>query len=107
MISGTVIKSLVLVMAGLVLFGRGALAQKQGSLSPLKSLVATDPKPVNGKRWMQDHPLPPTQTSEKRDLLAWQPIFADVAEAGDLGYTTGPWEYKDDINVWNLLGQQR
>lgn len=112
-------------MTGLVVFVTGALAQKQGIVSPLKSLVATEqafsqaaadkdtreafvqfiaedgilfrPRAVNGKRWMQDHPVPPTQTSEKRALLAWQPIFADVAEAGDLGYTTGPWEFKDDI----------
>jgi len=34
---------------------------------------------------MQDHPVPPTQTSEKRALLAWQPIFGDVSEVGDLG----------------------
>jgi ketosteroid isomerase-like protein len=125
MIRRTVIKSLVLVMTGLVVFVTGALAQKQSIVSPLKSLVATEqafsqaaadndtreafvqfiaedgilfrPRAVNGKRWMQDHPVPPTQTSEKRALLAWQPIFADVAEAGDLGYTTGPWEFKDDI----------
>lgn len=125
MIRRTVIKSLVLVMTGLVVFVTGALAQKQGIVSPLKSLVATEqafsqaaadkdtreafvqfiaedgilfrPRAVNGKRWMQDHLVPPTQTSEKRALLAWQPIFADVAEAGDLGYTTGPWEFKDDI----------
>jgi ketosteroid isomerase-like protein len=112
-------------MTGLVVFVTGALAQKQGIVSPLKSLVATEqafsqaaadkdtreafvqfiaedgilfrPRAVNGKRWMRDHPVPPTQTSEKRALLAWQPIFADVAEAGDLGYTTGPWEFKDDI----------
>ncbi len=125
MISRTVIKSLVLVMMGSVVFVSGVLGQKQGTVSTLKSLVATEqafsqaaadkgtreafvhfiaedgilfrPKAVKGKRWMQDHPLPPTQTSEKRALLAWQPIFADVSEAGDLGYTTGPWEYKDDI----------
>jgi ketosteroid isomerase-like protein len=108
-----------------MVFVTSALAHKQGTVSPLKSLVATEqafsqaaadkgtrpaflqfiaddgilfrPKAVNGKLWMQDHPLPPAQTSEKRASLAWQPIFADVAEAGDLGYTTGPWEYKDDV----------
>ena len=82
------IKSLVLVMMGPVVFVSGALGQKQGTVSTLKSLVATEqafsqaaadkgtreafvqfiaedgilfrPKAVNGKRWMQDHPLPPT-----------------------------------------------
>src|SRR5262249_22298759 len=52
------------------------------------------PGAVNGKQWMKDHPLPPSPT---RNLLAWQPIFARVANAGDLGYTTGPWEFKDNI----------
>jgi ketosteroid isomerase-like protein len=52
------------------------------------------PKAVKGKQWMIDHPLPP---SDKRDLLSWGPSFADVARAGDMGYTFGPWQYKSDI----------
>lgn len=52
------------------------------------------PGAVNGKKWMLEHPLPP---SDKRSLLAWQPNFADMAAAGDLGVTTGPWEFKEDI----------
>jgi hypothetical protein len=49
------------------------------------------PRAVNGKKWMSEHPVPP---SDKRPLLAWQPNFAAVAAAGDLGFTTGPWEFK-------------
>ena len=45
------------------------------------------PGPVAGKKWIEDHPAPPT-------LLTWEPVFADVAESGDLGYTTGPWEIR-------------
>jgi ketosteroid isomerase-like protein len=52
------------------------------------------PGAVNGKKWMTEHPVPP---SDKRPLLAWQPAFAQMAAAGDLGFTTGPWEFKADI----------
>src|SRR5262245_37117019 len=52
------------------------------------------PGAVNGKKWMIEHPVPP---SDKKPLLAWQPAFAGMAAAGDLGFTTGPWEFKGDI----------
>jgi ketosteroid isomerase-like protein len=52
------------------------------------------PTAVNGKKWMNEHPVPP---SDKHPLLAWQPVFAQMANAGDLGFTTGPWEFKADI----------
>lgn len=53
------------------------------------------PRAVKGKQWMTENPLP---ASDKRPLLSWYPTFADVARAGDLGYTTGPWEYKADVH---------
>jgi ketosteroid isomerase-like protein len=53
------------------------------------------PGAVNGKKWLLEHPVPP---SDKRPLLAWQPSFAGMAAAGDLGFTTGPWEAKPDVN---------
>jgi ketosteroid isomerase-like protein len=49
--------------------------------------IVFDPGPVNGKKLYAKRPASDA-------LLSWQPIFADVARAGDLGYTTGPWEYK-------------
>jgi len=53
------------------------------------------PRAEKGKQWLLEHiPAPST----KRPLLAWQPSFAYVARAGDLGYTFGPWEFKPDIN---------
>src|SRR4030081_3779312 len=47
------------------------------------------PRAVKGKQWMTQNPVPP---SDKRPLLSWYPTVADVARAGDMGYTTGPWE---------------
>lgn len=49
--------------------------------------VVFQPGPVNGKKfWSERQPV--------KGLLSWQPAFADVSRAGDLGYTTGPWEYR-------------
>jgi ketosteroid isomerase-like protein len=53
------------------------------------------PTAVKGKEWILSHPLPP---SPKRQLLSWQPTFADISASGDLGYTTGPWQFRPDIN---------
>jgi ketosteroid isomerase-like protein len=42
---------------------------------------------VNGKKyWSERQP--------RKGLLSWEPVFADVSRAGDLGYTTGPWEFR-------------
>jgi len=45
------------------------------------------PDPVSGKEWFRARPVSPA-------LLSWYPILAEVSLAGDLGYTTGPWEYR-------------
>jgi ketosteroid isomerase-like protein len=119
-VRGTTMK--VLLTASFLVLVSTVVAQTSETVRPLKSLVETEqafsqaaadkstreafllfiaddgilfrPKAVNGKQWLIEHPTP---ASEKRPLLAWQPVFADVALAGDLGYTTGPWEYKEDI----------
>lgn len=46
------------------------------------------PGPVAGKKWMEEHPAPP-------GVLSWRPDFADVASSGELGYTAGPWEFRE------------
>lgn len=74
-------------------------SEEKGTREAFMAFIADDgilfrPTAVRGKHWMTEHPLPP---SEKRDLLSWQPIFADIARAGDMGYTTGPWQYENDI----------
>jgi ketosteroid isomerase-like protein len=45
------------------------------------------PGPVAGKKWMEERPA-------RDGLLTWRPAFADVALADDMGYTTGPWEFR-------------
>ena len=75
------------------------LSEEQGTREAFVKFIAEDgilfrPTAVPGKKWMQEHPLPPATT---RPLLSWQPIFAAISRAGDLGYTTGPWQFKQDI----------
>src|SRR5690242_21247409 len=75
------------------------MAAEQNTRDAFMEFIADDgllfrPTAVNGKQWMNEHPVPP---SNKRPLLAWQPAFAQMAVAGDLGFTTGPWEFKADI----------
>src|SRR6266550_2301754 len=77
-----------------------SLSEVKGTRESFMAFIADDgilfrPWAVRGKQWMIDHPLPP---SDKRSLLGWQPTFADVARAGDIGYTTGPWQFKADIH---------
>ncbi|MDQ3918519.1 MAG: nuclear transport factor 2 family protein [Acidobacteriota bacterium] len=45
--------------------------------------------PVNAiEAWTQTNPPPP-------GLLTWYPTYADVSRAGDLGWTTGPYEFRE------------
>ena len=45
--------------------------------------------PVNAiEAWTKTNPAPTGR-------LSWYPIYADVSRAGDLGYTTGPWEFRE------------
>jgi ketosteroid isomerase-like protein len=76
------------------------MAEEQNARDAFMAFIADDgllfrPGAVNGKKWMLEHPVPP---SDKKPLLAWQPAFAGMAASGDMGFTTGPWEAKPDIN---------
>lgn len=49
--------------------------------------IIFNPEPSNGKQFYL--------TGEKDPgILTWKPIFTDVSAAGDMGYNTGPYEYK-------------
>ncbi len=104
-------------------FALVALAQTPGMQTPLEAMVATErafskvskergttpsflafiadhgilfrPKAVKGKQWLTENPPP---ASDKRPWLNWEPSFAFMARAGDMGYTFGPWDYRRDIN---------
>ena len=76
------------------------MAEEQNTRDAFMTFIADDgllfrPGAVNGKKWMNEHPVP---LSDKKPLLAWQPSFAGMAASGDMGFTTGPWEAKADIN---------
>jgi ketosteroid isomerase-like protein len=49
--------------------------------------IVFHPGPVNGQKSWRDRPIRP-------GVLSWQPIFAFVSGSNDLGYTTGPGEFR-------------
>lgn len=75
------------------------MAAEKNTRDAFMAFIADDgllfrPGAVNGKKWMLEHPVPPT---DKKSLLAWQPSFAGMSVSGDMGFTTGPWEFKADV----------
>ncbi len=49
--------------------------------------IAFLPRPVNGKEAYGALPVPAGQPERTLD---WAPVYGDISEAGDLGYSTGP-----------------
>ncbi len=75
------------------------MAEEKNTRDAFMAFIADDgllfrPGAVNGKKWMLEHPVPPV---DGKPLLAWQPSFAGMSASGDIGFTTGPWEFKNDI----------
>jgi ketosteroid isomerase-like protein len=76
------------------------MAKDVGTRPAFSAFIAEDgilfrPGPVKGKEWLAKNPAP---VSAKHPWLSWYPAVADISSAGDMGYTTGPWEFRPDIN---------
>lgn len=72
--------------------GFSRMSVEQGMRDAFVSNLADDgivfqPLPVNGKRVWEPRP-------RSAATLIWEPAFAEISAAGDLGYTTGPWELR-------------
>ena len=67
-------------------------AAEKGTREAFLTYLADDsvlfgPDLVGGKDLWKGRPASPA-------LLSWYPVFAEVSLAGDLGYDTGPWEFR-------------
>ncbi|MFZ2052558.1 MAG: nuclear transport factor 2 family protein [Candidatus Aminicenantales bacterium] len=51
------------------------------------------PRPVPGRKAYEEAP------ADSPTLLTWEPAYAEVSPAGDLGYTTGPYQAKNRSNA--------
>jgi ketosteroid isomerase-like protein len=76
-----------------------AASQASGAKDAFLQFLAEDgtlfrPGPVPGKKWWAEHPSP-------AGTLVWRPVFADLSGAGDLGYTTGPFELRSNQGTRN------
>ena len=49
--------------------------------------IVFQPRATNAKQLWTARP-------ESKATLIWEPSFASISSAGDLGYTTGPWEFR-------------
>src|SRR5512136_612135 len=86
--AGSVLRSLVDTERA---FSRMSVAE--GTRAAFLAYFADDgmsfsPEPVNTRASILKQPPP---AKPPAIILEWVPVTADVARAGDLGYTTGPW----------------
>ena len=94
--------------------GFAVLSVEKGMKTAFLTYLASDgvifrPGPVNGRSVWEKRPEP-------QATLVWEPSFAEVAGAGDMGWTTGPWEFRPAperklptgyghfVTVWKRVG---
>jgi ketosteroid isomerase-like protein len=70
------------------------LSEIQGIRTAFLACFADDavvfrPRPVPGRKFYLDRAF-------IAGHLSWKPVFADIAASGDLGYTTGPYEFRKE-----------
>ncbi len=78
-----------------------ASAAEIGTRDSFLKFIADDgiifrPGPVNGKTFLTNAPKRP-------GLLSWCPVHAEISKDGDMGFTTGPAEFrkdKDSAAIW-------
>lgn len=71
-------------------FGRDVAERgiRDGFLAHLDDdAIVLQPGPENARETYEARPASP-------GLLTWEPAYAEIAAAGDLGWTTGPWEFR-------------
>jgi hypothetical protein len=72
----------------------GDAAQRDGTRQAFLTYLAEDgivfmPGPVNGKEYYEAR-------QESASRLSWQPEYAEITSLGEMGWTTGPWEWRED-----------
>lgn len=77
------------------------MAGEKGRQEAFVTFLADDsvvfrPGPVPGRKFYKENP-------SSTGTLTWEPLIADISIKGDLGYTTGPWQFrksKEDPQVF-------
>ncbi|MEX2281715.1 MAG: hypothetical protein WEE89_04410 [Gemmatimonadota bacterium] len=93
-----------------------ARSEASSTQAAFLSVLADDaimfrPGAVNARESLRQRPFNPN------GLLRWMPLLGDIAESGELGYTTGPCEaglrgeaptYKGQfVSIWQRIGIRR
>jgi ketosteroid isomerase-like protein len=73
------------------------LSEEEGTRDAFLTYLADDsvvflPRAVPGRKAYEEAP------ADSPTLLTWDPAYAEVSPAGDLGYTTGPYQARDKNN---------